>query len=129
MSFKALKVEHILQLHVLAIQKYGGTEGIRDLGRLESAVASQAQEVFGEALYATVYQKSAALIRNIIGDHPFFDGNKRTAMLSGITLLELNDVVFIAKKGELEDFAVKVAVDHLEVDEIAVWLQMHSKKK
>ncbi len=89
MNLQILKVEHILQLHVLAIQKYGGTEGIRDLGRLESAVASQTQEVFGEALYVTVYQKSAALIRNIIGDHPFFDGKKRTAMLSGITLLEL----------------------------------------
>ena len=128
MNLQILKVEHILQLHVLAVQKYGGTEGIRDLGRLESAVASQTQEVFGEALYVTVYQKSAALICNIIGDHPFFDGKKRTAMLSGITLLELNDIVFIANKGELEDFAVKVAIDHLEIAEIALWLEVHTRK-
>lgn len=127
MKFQYLKLEHILQLHVLAIQKYGGSEGIRDLGRLESAVASQTQEAFGEQLYNSIYEKSAALTRNIIGDHPFFDGNKRTAMLSGITLLELNGFTFVAKKGELEDFAVQVAVDHLGIAEIAEWLKGHSK--
>lgn len=128
MSYKFLTLDQIIQLHVLAIQKFGGSEGVRDLGRLESAVASQTQEVFGEDIYKEIFEKSAALIRNIIGDHPFADGNKRTAMLAGITLLELNGYRLTVAKGGLEDFAVQVAVEHLEIPAIAEWLRDMMKR-
>ena len=126
MKYKVLSLEQLLQLHVLAIQQFGGSDGLRDLGRLESAIASQSQEVFGEELYGNIYEKAGALIRSIIGDHPFIDDNKRTAMLTGVTLLEINGHNFVAKQGMLEDFAVQVAVDHLEVPAIAAWLKSHS---
>lgn len=126
MSFRYLTLEQLLQLHVLAIEQFGGSEGIRDLGRLESAVASQTQAVFGQDIYETVFDKSAALIRSIIGDHPFTEGNKRTAMLTGITFLEINDYIFGADEGELEDFAVRIAVEHLDVAAIATWLEQHA---
>ena len=122
---KYIALEQLLQLHVLAIE-FGGSDGLRDLGRLEAALASQRQEVFGEELYQGVYEKAAALCRGIIGDHPFIDGNKRTAMLVAITFLEINGIQFIAKKGELEDFAVEVAVDRLDVPTIAAWLRAYS---
>lgn len=128
MSFLIVTLEQVLQLHVLAVLQGGGTEGVRDIGRLESAVATQTQEVFGKELYETVYEKSAALIRGIVGDHPFHDGNKRTAMLVGLTFLEINERQFMASAGELEDFAVQIAVDHLDVAAIAEWLQSHSDK-
>lgn len=128
MSYRLLNLEQIVQLHVLAIARYGGSEGVRDIGRLESAVACQNQEIFGNELYKTIYEKSAALIRNIIGDHPFSDGNKRTAMLAGVTLLEINGLEVTFKKKELEDFAVHVAVEHLEVVEIAEWLKCHTAR-
>ncbi len=99
---------------------------MRDVGRLEAAVSTQYQEVFGQELYVGVHQKAAALIRGIIGDHPFADGNKRTAILVGLMFIEVNGYVFRANDGELEDFAVSVAVDHLEVDAIAAWLEAHS---
>jgi death-on-curing protein len=124
---KYISLEQLLQLHVLAIEQFGGSDGLRDLGRLEAALASQRQEVFGEELYRDIYEKAAALCRGIIGDHPFADGNKRTAMLVAITSLEINDAHFLAKKGELEDFAVEVAVEHLDVPTIAAWLRTHSK--
>lgn len=123
---KYIKLEALLALHVMAIGQYGGSEGIRDLGRLEAALATQTQEVFDEELYVGVFAKAAAMIRGIIGDHPFQDGNKRTAMLTGITFMELNGYSFIAQKGELEDFAVSIAVDHLDVPAIARWLESHS---
>ncbi len=123
-----LTLEQLLKLHILVIERYGGSAGVRDLGRLESAVAAQTQEVFGQELYKTVEQKAAVMMRNIIGDHPFVDGNKRTATLAALTLLESNGYRFIAKKGELENFAVKVATDNLDVDQIAEWLKSHSKK-
>ena len=85
-----LTVEQVMQLHVLVVSETGGSTGLRDLGRLEAVIASQSQNVFGQETYDTAVEKSAALIRGIIGDHPFVDGNKRTAMLAGLTFLKIN---------------------------------------
>lgn len=123
---KVLTLEQLLELHVLVIMQTGGSEGIRDLGRLEAAIATQTQVVFGEELYTTMLEKAAAMIRGIIGDHAFVDGNKRTGMLAGLTFLEVNHINFKAQQGELEDFAVKVATEHPEVPAIAAWLKTHS---
>ena len=121
-----LTVDQLLQLHVLAVKHSGGSTGVRDHGRLEAAIAAQSQEVFEQELYPSLHEKAAAMIRGIVQDHPFVDGNKRTAMLAGLTLLEVNSMEFVAKEGELEDFAVKIATDHLEVSAIAEWLRAHS---
>lgn len=123
----SLTLEQILQLHALVLVKDGGADGVRDVGRLEAAVSTQHQVVFGEELYATVFTKAAVLMRGIIGDHPFTDGNKRTAMLAGLTLLEVNGYSFVARRGELEDFAVRIATDQLDTDAIADWLKRHSQ--
>lgn len=123
---KTINVEQLLQLHVLAIQLFGGSDGLRDMGRLDAALATQTQEIFGEESYPDFYAKAAALARGIIGDHPFADGNKRTGMLAAITFLEINDVKFLAEPGELEDFAVKIATDRLDVPAIAAWLRNHT---
>ncbi|QJU07337.1 type II toxin-antitoxin system death-on-curing family toxin [Candidatus Saccharibacteria bacterium oral taxon 488] len=123
----SLTLEQILQLHALVLIRDGGSDGVRDIGRLESVVSAQHQVVFGEELYATVFTKAAALMRGIIGDHPFVDGNKRTAMLAGLTLLEVKGYNFTAQRGELENFAVRVATDQLDIDAIANWLKCHSQ--
>lgn len=125
---KTINIEQLLQLHVVVIRETGGSDGLRDLGRLEAALATQTQEVFGEELYKTIFEKSAALIRGIIGDHPFVDGNKRTGMLAGTTFLQINGFKFVAKTGELEDFAVKIAVEKPDISVIAKWLEHHSRK-
>ena len=127
MNMLHLTLDQLLQLHVLAVNHSGGSTGVRDIGRLESAVATQSQEVFGQELYVTVHEKAAALMRGIVQDHPFVDGNKRTATLAGLTLLEINGLTFTAKKGEVEDFAVRIATDHLDVASIADWLKVHTR--
>ncbi len=121
-----LSLEQLLELHALVVQSTGGSEGLRDLGRLESAIATQTQNIFGEELYPKITDKAAAIIRGIIADHPFVDGNKRSAMLVGLTLLEINGIHFSAKKEEIEDFAVKVATEHLDVPQIANWIIKHT---
>ena len=123
---KYLTLQQLLEVHLLAVRTGGGSEGLRDLGRLESVLATQTQSVFGKELYVTLVEKAAALIRGIIGDHPFVDGNKRTGLLVGLTFLEINDPIFKASQGELEDFAVKVATDQLGVKEIATWLEVRT---
>jgi death-on-curing protein len=94
---------------------------------LEAAIATQTQNVFGEELYPGIIDKAAAVIRSIIADHAFVDGNKRTAMLAGLTLLGINGIAFTADVGEIEDFAVKVATDKLDVPAVGSWLRRHTK--
>ena len=120
-----LTLEQILELHALVIKETGGNIGLRDLGRLESSIATQSQNVFGQELYPTIEDKTAAIIRSIIADHPFVDGNKRTAMIAGLTLLKLNMKRFIFNAGELEDYAVNIATDHLDIPQISNWLKTH----
>ena len=120
-----LTLEQLLEIHALVIEATGGSAGLRDLGRLEAAIATQTQNVFGEELYTDIVNKAAAVIRGIIGDRPFVDGNERTAMLAGLTFLNVNDTIFIAKPGEIADFAVEIATMQIDVPQISSWLQDH----
>ena len=124
---KYLTLEEILFLHFKVIEDFGGSHGVRDEGRLESVVNTPAQEVFGVALYDSVYEKAAVYLRNIIGDHPFTDGNKRAAVTVMGVFLGRNKVILHATNKELEDFAVQVAVEHLDVPAISAWLKAHTK--
>jgi death-on-curing protein len=120
-----ISIDDILEIHRHVVSEFGGIQGVRDLGRVESVIAAQSQEVFGEEIYPSIYEKSAAIMRGIIQDHPFVDGNKRTAVVATVSLLLWNGCKFSADKGELEDFAVKVATDKLDVKNIANWLKAH----
>lgn len=120
-----LSLEQLLEIHAVVIEATGGSLGLHDLGRLQSAIATQTQNVFGEELYPTLLEKSAAIIRSIVADHPFVDGNKRTAMLAGLTLLHINGTLLSLKPKEIEDFVVKVATEQLDVPAIAAWIRLH----
>lgn len=123
---KYLTLEEILQLHFAIIKDFGGSHGVRDEGRLQAVVQAPQQEVFGEEQYIGIHQKAAVYLRNIIGDHPFSDGNKRTGITVAGVFLMRNNVKMTATPKQLEDFAVKITVDHLEIAEIAEWLRLHS---
>jgi death-on-curing protein len=126
---KYLSLEEILRLHFQLIEDYGGSHGVRDEARIKSVVDAPRQEVFGTEQYETVYKKAAVYIRNIIGDHPFVDGNKRSGItVAGVFLLR-NGMKLTVTPKELEDFAVAVAVEHLDVPAIAAWLQQHAASK
>ena len=124
---KSLTLEQLLQFHALVVNATSGSMGLRDLGRLDSAIANQTQNAFGEELYPSVVDKAAAMILAIVADHPFVDGNKRTAMLAGLTLLEINGLQFAGQIGEIEDFAVEIATDKLDVPVIAAWIRKNLK--
>lgn len=121
--------EEILRLHFQIISDFDGSHGVRDENRVKSVVNAPRLEAFGQEQYQTIYEKAAVYIRNIIADHPFVDGNKRTGItVSGIFLMR-NGHALTATQKELEDFAVQVATDNLTIAEIATWLKTHSNKK
>lgn len=120
-----LTLEEILRLHFQIVEDFGGSHGVRDENRLQSVVAAPKQEIFGQEQYPELCEKAAVYLRNIIGDHPFSDGNKRTAVaVCGIFLFR-NGRKLTAMPRELEDFAVQVATEHLDVQAIAAWLVAH----
>ncbi|MEP1096365.1 MAG: type II toxin-antitoxin system death-on-curing family toxin, partial [Cyclobacteriaceae bacterium] len=67
-----------LEIHSILIERFGGSEGIRDKALLLSALNRPFQTFDGNELYPTVIDKAAAILESIIKNHPFIDGNKRT---------------------------------------------------
>jgi len=99
----------------------------RDDERLKSVVLAPQQEISGEEQYPDVYEKTAVYMRNNISDHAFADGNKRSGITVAGVFLIRNGIHQTATPKELEDFAVEVAVEHLDVPTMAAWLRAHSK--
>lgn len=127
MIVKYVSIEEILRIHYQLIEDFGGSHGVRDEGRLKSVVAAPQLEIYGHEQYASVFEKAAVYLRNIIGDHPFIDGNKRTAITSSGIFLTRNRCYLNANPTGLENFTVSVATDHLDIPAIANWLQIHCK--
>lgn len=125
---KYLSVKDVLLLHQLAIDEFGGSHGLRDLGLLESAVMRSQASFDGGDLYKTIFDKAAALLHSLLMNHQFVDGNKRTAMFSVMTFLELNGYTFIAEQKEVVDYALIIESSQPKIEEIAVWLKKHTKK-
>ncbi len=80
----------VLRIHDRQIRKYGGTPGVRDDGLLESALAQPQATFGGELLHPTIDQQAAAYLYHLAMNHPFLDGNKRTAFAVMEAFLRLN---------------------------------------
>lgn len=127
MTTKYISLEEILRLHFQVVKDFGGSHVVIDEGRLGSVVEAPKQIVFGEEQNASLSKKAAVYLRNIIGDHPFSDGNKRTAVTVCGIFLARNGRRLTASASDLEDFTIRVTTDHLKIDEIASWLDSHSR--
>ncbi|HEC30421.1 MAG TPA: type II toxin-antitoxin system death-on-curing family toxin [Candidatus Yonathbacteria bacterium] len=125
---KYLTKEQILLVHSIAIDESGGAHGVRDFDAILSLEILLAQKAFGKELYKGVFVKAALYARNIIMSHPFIDGNKRTGIISASVFLELNDYFLAALDGEVENFAVRIVTEKLDINNIADWLKRNSKK-
>lgn len=126
MKVQYLSLEEILRLHFQVVADYGGAHGVRDESRLISVVEAPKMTAFDTEQYPTIFDKAAVYLRNIIGDHPFTDGNIRTGLTVCAIFLMRNGKRFIAAPGELEDFTVRVATDHLGISVITSWMKQHS---
>ena len=124
---KYLSPQQILFIHDQAVKRTGGPLGIRDVGILESAVYRPQTTFDGKDLYKTVFDKAASLLQSLIKNHPFIDGNKRTAFITTYNFLALNGVKIAAGNKEIVVFMVQVANKNLSVDEISSWLKFHSR--
>lgn len=125
---KVLTLRQVLILHEEMVRRYGGSSGVRDQKMLESAIYRPLSTFAGNDLYPDIFFKTAALIQSIIKNHPFIDGNKRTAFAAAFIFMKKAGYDFTAKNKEVVDFAIRVANENLSVDEIATWIRKFSKK-
>ncbi|MHB8362675.1 MAG: type II toxin-antitoxin system death-on-curing family toxin [Patescibacteria group bacterium] len=121
-----LTIEQVLIIHEDQIDRYGGMHGLKSLELLESAVL-RPQTVFGgKELYPSIFDKASSLLHSIIFNHSFTDGNKRTAIVSAILFLKLNNVSFTLQKKDLADNVIKIVTDKWDGGKIALWLEQNS---
>jgi len=123
-----LTLDEVLALHEDQIQRYGGSAGLRDSRLLSSALGAVSATFVGRFLHQSVFEMAAAHLFHLAQNHPFVDGNKRTALASALTFLWMNDVEIEADDGALGDLVLGVAEGRTSKAEIAVFLQNHERK-
>lgn len=123
MSFEYIRVDDILAIHADQIERYGGGEGIRDPGLLEAALFRPQT-----GYYPTLIDEAAALWESLSQNHPFVDGNKRTAFAATYVFLAINGRDIIATDDEAQNFVLGLyATSSITFDNLRAWLSENTK--
>lgn len=122
-----LSVEEVQRLHAKLISKTGGSDGLRDIGLLESAVYSANAGFDGYEKYSEIEQKAARLMYALVSNHAFVDGNKRIGTLVMLVTLKLNGIELKFTQKELINLALNVAKGYAAYDEILQFINSHKQ--
>jgi death-on-curing protein len=115
-----------LAFHSLQIAVFGGSSGVRDLNLFESALARPRNLFVYSETAVTMADLAAAYAFGISGNHPFFDGNKRTAMHVSFVFLEFNGYPVIASQEEACVTFLRLAAGEISEPELALWFAGHT---
>ncbi len=123
-----ISLDEVYAIHLRMITVGGGRGDIHDFTLLHSAIERPKVTFGGKELYPTIWNKAAALIHSLVKNHPFDDGNKRTAYYSTKRFLFMNCWQLSAKKDDVITFMVSIDVKNLSLPTIERWLRTHSKR-
>ena len=123
-----LTIDVVREIHAEAIKQFGGLNGVRDENLLASAVLTPQSSFGGKSPYADMVEIAAAYLFYICKNHPFLDGNKRTAMMSAIVFLRLNGMEPLPDSTEWEKLMLDVAASKIDRDETTRGLRKLLKK-
>ena len=116
-----LTVGEVLQMHHQQVEEYGGIHGIRDKGRLESAVFRPQT-----GYYTSIAEEAAALMESLANNHPFLDGNKRIAFAATHTFLLINGHDLEVDPLDAYDFMIQAIVKgEFRFGPILAWINTH----
>lgn len=121
-----ITIKIALAAHDTLLKEFGGGSGVRDLNGLEAAIARPYATFDQQELYPTGIEKAAAILESLIINHPFIDGNKRTAY--GLMQLILNDYHLIVKVTEdaQYNFVISASTGEIRFDETKTWLEANT---
>ncbi|MCI6504787.1 MAG: type II toxin-antitoxin system death-on-curing family toxin [Ruminococcus sp.] len=120
-----LSKQQILLLHSQLISETGGSDGLRDVGLLESAINSPFQQFGNEDLYPTIQQKASRLCFGLVNNHPFIDGNKRIGAHVMLVFLALNGIELEYTQYELSSTILKLASNEISYQQLTRWIINH----
>ena len=118
-----LTIQDIYELHIQLENTFILLPGIRDKNLLASAVNTPFQTFMGNDLYPYIYDKAAQLCYGIANNHPFTDGNKRTALHSMYVYLIVNGYDITATQQDVENLIINVAAGRIHTTELSKWFQ------
>jgi len=124
-----LTLTEVIKVHTDQIRRYGGQQGIRDIGLLESALTQPEASFAGEWLHKGLYEMASAYAYHLCQNHPFIDGNKRTALACALVFLELNGVIISDPKGLLKTEMLQIASGKTEKVKLAKLLRRLPQRK
>jgi death on curing protein len=116
-----VRLDVVLAIHEELLVLHGGPEGIRDMGLLESALARPKNIFAYSDAQPSLTRLAAAYAKGIVANHPFVDGNKRTAFTVSVTFLRLNQLMLTAPREDRVITFWKLADGSLSEQELADW--------
>lgn len=120
-----ISIELALEIHREQIAQTGGLEGIRDQELLESALARPVHLLNYSDVVPAIYELAAAYAFGVARNHPYFDGNKRSAYIIMRTFLLLNGADIAATEDEKYDAFIRLAAGEMTEAELSDWLNAH----
>ena len=118
-------LDEVVAIHFRVTEKTGGSQGVRDWDLLASALGRPQATFGGEDLYPDILLKAAALLQSLSSNHPFVDGNKRTALATLEYFLFLNDKKIKATQREKVELTLWSENKKPTIEEIAKWIEKH----
>lgn len=123
-----LSVDIVREIHAEALRQFGGLDGVRDENLLASAVLTPQSSFGGKSPYTDTVDVAAAYLFYICRNHPFIDGNKRTAMMASIIFLRLNGIEPRPDSERWEKLMLDVAASRLDRDQTTARLRKLLKR-
>lgn len=118
-----LTLAEVLYFHQYQIKRFGGEEGLRDEGLLESAIAQPRAAFGGHWLHNTLYDMAAAYAFHICKNHPFLDGNKRTSLAAALVFLDTNSISLNDPNDRLPEAIENIAIGKMNKTQFASLLR------
>lgn len=112
--FKHPSIEQVLVIHRAVLERFGGSDGLRDRGMLESALAAPRATFGGNPIFNDPVEIAAAYLFYLCSNHPFVDGNKRVALATCLVFLNTNGFRVIQDSTGWESFVLDVAASKLD---------------
>ncbi|MBI4034906.1 MAG: type II toxin-antitoxin system death-on-curing family toxin [Candidatus Chisholmbacteria bacterium] len=128
MNWRFVEIDEAYLIHQRIIKRAGTRAAVRDFSLLHSAIERPKATYAGKYLYPSLFDKAAALLQSLCQNHPFTDGNKRTAWAVTDRFLWYNGYHLKMKTKEIVNLMLKVDNEKLELPPISFWLRKHSRK-
>lgn len=123
---KTIKIDDVLIFHKKIIEQTGGSDGIRDIGLIESALNRALVTFDGIDFYQEIEDKIAVITYGLINNHGFVDGNKRIGVSVMLLLLRLNGINIQYTQNALVKLGMDIAKGAIDEKEIKQWIKDHN---